>query len=196
MIVMPRQTPTVDPQEKILRIQNNDVIKEIRDVAGIGGQYFDPVIKSQVRPVLVMNPDGVNASLTGDIAATNSTTTNKTTLEVNNLVEADDRSLVRFGTSRSGQSVTAGTPVTMYTVTAGKTLYLTFLSLGRTSGGSVELLASGTTIGSINTNGAVNNSQLALNGQTPIKFTSGQTVQIDVDAGTITCHVLGVGWEE
>lgn len=98
-----------------------------------------------------------------------------------------------IGNGKAGTNVTAGTGALLYTVTAGKTLYVTSLNIQTGILGAAEVRdgtsLSGTLIGAVL--GQVTGTEMS--GPVPIAFTSG--IFIDVAANQ-TVYYLIIGWEE
>ncbi len=189
----------VKPEDHPVRITDNDLLQQIRDLTGAGTQPVPEWIEGKVQPVLFVNQDAISATLTGgisgDLAVVNSTTTNKTTIKTQTKPENDSRSIVTFGNTKSGTAITAGSPATMYTVTSGKTFYLMGLMISANGGNGGEVLVSGTTKFGFRFGNDTGFWSLQSGEQPILKATTGQTIQVDA-AGNLTAFYVGWGYEE
>lgn len=180
------------------RILRSNVLSKVAAVTG-DRQNVPSALAETLVPVLVMNdssePVLTSAGApTGDTEVINSDTTNATILDVKIKDDGDERAVIRFGNARAGTSFTAAVDAVLYTVTVGKTFYLTHLYVANGAGAQgVSLTASGTAIGGFRASTGEMTSNLTF--PTPIKFTTAQTVGITANS-TDTFWYFGGGWEE
>jgi hypothetical protein len=106
--------------------------------------------------------------------------------------------IVSKSSGKSGQAITAGTGILIYTVTGGKTLYVTSMSWGQANDANARRVEyrDGTTIAGTIRGSAVQgaNASCVQTFPTPVPFTSG--IFLDIDA---TCNSLNWsfnGWEQ
>jgi hypothetical protein len=96
-----------------------------------------------------------------------------------------------------GQAIVSGTGALLYTVTGGKTFYLTGISLGSNTGAAFELRDGTTIAGTLQVSGwaptANSTGGWQVNFATPIPFTSG--VFIDV-GGNVNINGVFTGFEQ
>lgn len=113
-------------------IQNADTVSKIKNVAGLSGQKIPVVLGDTIIPVVVVNPSGsttgvesnATVTLSGDNLVVNSTTAGKTQLGVLGLPQPIGTTMgTQTPIAASLSNSAAGS--TIYTVSTGKTLYIT-----------------------------------------------------------------------
>jgi len=150
------------------------VISRVRDILGLRGS---PIAHAQnsIFAVVVANPENEPVTI-GFNRPTN------------------QQKVQTFGNGTAGTAITAGTPITLYTVTTGKKLYLTSLLVGQNLAGQGPsiLLKDGTTDMGAFFAGDRASAQL-ITGPTPVEIST--SVRLDA-SGNTTVVYFGVGYEE
>lgn len=110
-----------------------------------------------------------------------------------------NQTIVTYSTSKSGQAITAGTGVTVGTVTAGKTFYCTNISVEQNSNnvGTTWNLRDGGVAGTLKASGVIGMangwerySGGAITLPTPIAFTGGNAINLDVNNTSTVIYVI------
>jgi hypothetical protein len=98
---------------------------------------------------------------------------------------------------KAGQALTAGTGITAYTVTAGKTLYITDIVIGSNVVGTFIIKEDGSAgVQKYSTRIGVTNSVAIDNASVPISFAAGKTVWIDANVTMSETTFTLRGWEQ